>query len=80
MGTVEKYPLLVFFITFRDPKGHDSTVEKHVSQLGSAGACQGRRITNPPQVGNLPHLVFIAVLVPQAHQDRSEICPTRQQL
>jgi hypothetical protein len=30
-GTVEKYSPLVFFVTFRDPKGHDSTVENTLS-------------------------------------------------
>jgi len=57
------------------------TVEKPVSPPGSAGACQGRRITNPPQVTNLPHVdptLFITVGAPRAHGDRSEICPIRQ--
>jgi hydrogenase maturation factor HypF (carbamoyltransferase family) len=79
MGTVEKYSPLVFFVTFRDPQGHDSTLEKHLSPYGGPRECQGRRIANPPQVNNLPHVdpaFFITVGGPEAHQGRSEICPT----
>jgi hypothetical protein len=32
-GTVEKYPPLVFFVTFRDPQGHDSTLGNILSEV-----------------------------------------------
>jgi len=72
--------MLSFFIAFRDPKGHDSTLENTVSSVPQLGAQPQRPIANRPQVDNLPHVdltILIPVRGPEAHQDRSEICPTR---
>ena len=57
----------------------EGTLEKHhVAPIQAMGAHPGRPIANRPQVNNLPHVVFIDVRGPQAHKDRSEICPTRR--
>jgi hypothetical protein len=50
-----------------------------VSAIQYIGTHPWRRITNPPQVTNLPRVdptFFITVGGPQDHGDRSEICPT----
>ena len=91
-GLGERYPIWVGHCRARMamkprnwPGRGEGTVENTLSPVLSVGTLPRRPITNRPQVTNrLPTCptwrasVFITLCEPQAHGDRSEICPTRQ--